>query len=79
MTKQRAKKVKFKDLTDENKDYIRMTYYDEGLNHKEKMEILSSKFGVEGRTIRNWWLNKMDLQKPSSRLPSQLVLSLIHI
>jgi len=73
MEKQKVKQVKFKDLTDENKDYITMTYYDEGLNHKEKMEILSNKFGVEGRTIRRWWLNKMDLQKPSSRLPSQLV------
>lgn len=73
MSKNKSNKVKFKDLTDENKDYIKMTYYDEELNHKEKMEILSNKFGVEGRTIRNWWLNKMDLQKVSSKLPPQLL------
>jgi hypothetical protein len=67
------KQIKFKDLTDEHKDYIRMTYYDEDLTHKEKMEILGNKFGVEGRTIRNWWLDKMDLQKLSSKLPPQLL------
>ena len=67
------KKIKFKELTDENKDYIAMTYYDEDLTHKEKMEILSNKFGVEGRTIRHWWLEKMDLQKVSSKLPKQLL------
>lgn len=73
MSKKLVTKVKFKDLTDENKDYIRMTYYDDELTHKEKMEILTNKFGVEGRTIRHWWLNKMDLQKVSSQLPSQLL------
>jgi len=73
MSKDKTNKVKFKDLTDENKDYIRMTYYDEELTHKEKMEILTNKFGVEGRTIRKWWLEKMDLQKVSSKLPPQLL------
>ena len=47
MSKDKTNKVKFKDLTDEDKDYIRMTYYDEELTHKEKMEILTNKFGVE--------------------------------
>lgn len=67
------KKIKFKDLTEEDKDYIKMTYYDEELTHKEKMEILTDKFNVEGRTIRGWWLNKMDLQKVSSKLSPQLL------
>ena len=66
------KKVKFKNLTDENKDYIALTYYDEELNHKEKIEILTNKFGVTGRTIRKWWLN-LDLSKPTSKLPRQLI------
>jgi hypothetical protein len=73
MSKKKVTKVKFKNLTDENKDYIKMTYYDGELTHKEKMEILSNKFGVEGRTIRDWWLNKMDLQKISSKLAPQLL------
>tara|TARA_R110000796_G_scaffold248124_2_gene374537 strand:- start:1267 stop:2904 length:1638 start_codon:yes stop_codon:yes gene_type:complete len=73
MSKKKTTKVKFKDLTGENKDYIKMTYYDEDLTHKEKMEILGNKFGVEGRTIRKWWLEKMDLQKVSSKLPPQLL------
>lgn len=37
------------------------------------MEILTNKFGVEGRTIRSWWLGKLDLQKINSKLPPQLV------
>lgn len=73
MGKKKVKKIKFKDLTEEHKDYIRMTYYDDELTHKEKMEILTKKFGVEGRTIRGWWLNKMNLQKESSKLPKQLI------
>jgi hypothetical protein len=70
--KNKNKKGSFKNLTDEDKDYIRMTYYDDELKHVEKMEILGSKFGVTGRTIRNWWLNKLNLEKPHSRLPTQL-------
>jgi hypothetical protein len=73
MAKKKTKAVEFKDLTDENKDYIRMTYYDEDLTHIEKMEILSQKFGVTERTIRRWWLKKMDLKKISSKLPPQLL------
>tara|TARA_R110000796_G_scaffold215732_2_gene331748 strand:+ start:16045 stop:17679 length:1635 start_codon:yes stop_codon:yes gene_type:complete len=72
---QKPVKVRFKNLTEENKDYITLTYYDEELNHKEKIEILTNKFGVTGRTIRKWWLEKMDLQQPSSRLPQQLVIA----
>jgi hypothetical protein len=65
------KKVKFKNLTEENKDYIALTYYDEELNHSEKIEILTRKFGVTGRSIRGWW-TKLDLTKPTSNLPKQL-------
>jgi len=71
MDSKKTTKVKFKDLTEENKDYIALTYYDEELNHQEKMEILTRKFGVKGRTVRNWWV-KLDLTKPTSRLPKQL-------
>jgi hypothetical protein len=73
MSKEKVKKVTWKLLTDENKDYLRMTYYDEEMSHDEKMDTLSHKFGVTGRTIRKWWLEKMDLQQPSSRLPQQLL------
>ena len=69
--KDKSKKVRFKDLTDENKDYIGLTYYDEELSHAEKMEILTRKFGTKGRTIRNWWV-KLDLVRPTSKLPRQL-------
>jgi len=66
-------KITWKYLTEEDKDYIRMTYYDEEMCHEEKMETLGDKFGVKGRTIRRWWLEKMDLKQPSSRLPQQLL------
>ena len=71
MEKIKTKKVKFKNLTDENKDYIALTYYDDELNHAEKIEILTRKFGVTGRSIRGWW-TKLDLVKPTSKLPKQL-------
>lgn len=73
MRENKTKRVTFKKLTEEDKDYIKMTYYDFGLKHDEKIEILTNKFGVTGRTIRNWWLKKLDLQKPSSNLPKQLL------
>jgi len=66
-------KITFKKLSEENKDYIRMTYYDDELKHEEKLEILTNKFGVTGRTIRRWWLEKLDLKKVHSRLPKQLL------
>jgi hypothetical protein len=71
MDSKKTTKIKFKNLTEENKDYIALTYYDEELNHSEKMEILTRKFGVKGRTIRGWWI-KLDLTKPTSQLPKQL-------
>lgn len=72
MSKTKNKKVKYKELTDENKDYIALIYHDDSLNHEEKMEILSKKFGVKGRTIRDWWI-KLELSIPKSKLPKQLI------
>lgn len=71
MAKKKFKMV-FKDLTDEDKEYIKMTYYDDELTHDEKIEILGNKYGVTGRTIRRWWLEKLDLKSVTSSLPPQL-------
>jgi transposase len=63
-------KTAFKDLTSENIEYIKHVYYQEML-HVEKMEILSKKFNIGERTVRDWW-QKLDLKKISSNLPIQL-------
>lgn len=52
-------KKAFKDLTDADVEYIKSIYYTE-LSHNEKIEILSDKFKVVGRTIRYWW-QKLEL------------------
>ena len=69
-----VKKV-FADLTKEDKQYIAQIYYEEGMNHKEKMEILTKKFGVSPRTIRRWWKDKLNLSELYSRLPQQLIVA----
>lgn len=63
-------KTTFKDLTSENIEYIKHVYYQEML-HSEKMEILSKKFNIGERTVRNWW-QRLDLSKLSTNLSVQL-------
>lgn len=65
-----SKKTAYKDLTPEQVEYIKHVYYTEA-THKEKMDVLSTKFGVGERSIRAWW-KKLDLNKISSDLPIQL-------
>lgn len=63
-------KITFKDLSPENIEYIKHMYYQEML-HKEKTDILSAKFGIAERTVRDWW-GKLDLVKLKTDLPPQL-------
>lgn len=66
-------KTKFKELTDENIEYLRFVYNDEDMKHDEKMKILSEKFGVAPRTIRSWW-QKLDFSGSGNGfLPLQLL------
>lgn len=62
--------INYKDLTEEDKEYIRHIYYSER-NHKEKTDILGAKFGISERSVRRWWYN-LDLNKLVSDLPPQL-------
>lgn len=64
-------KVKFKDLTPEQIEYIRFIY-NEDMTHKEKMERSVAKFGVSERSIRNWWM-WLNLSESFSHLPQQLL------
>ena len=54
-------KKRFKDLTKKDNQYLTQVYYDDGIFHKQKMEILSKKFNVTGRTIRRWWKEELKL------------------
>ena len=68
-----SKKIKFKKLTDGDVEYIKAIYYSR-VSHEEKMDILSSKFGVKPRTIRAWWV-KLDLTEGGrfKKLPAALL------
>lgn len=64
---------KWKDLTEEDKEYISSIYYEEGVSHDEKMDILSHKFGIAARTVRFWWKEKLNLSERNlSNLPKDL-------
>lgn len=66
-------KKKFKELTSEELEYLRHIYYDEHITHREKMDILTKKFGgVSERSIRRWWREEMNLTESFGNLPKQL-------
>ncbi len=46
--------MRFKELSDTDKDYLSTIYRQAGVSHEEKMSILAKKFGVSPRTIRTW-------------------------
>lgn len=46
--------MKFSETTEKDRDFIRLIYTSDELTHAEKMEILSTKFSVTERSIRNW-------------------------
>jgi hypothetical protein len=64
---------KFKKLTDEDIEYIKAIYFTD-ISHEEKLDILTSRFGVKGRTIRGWWI-KLELTESGRirRLPKILI------
>lgn len=65
--------MRFKELTPEDKEYLKLVYHDSHMKHDEKMEILSNKFGASGRTIRRWWKEELHLTELYVDLPKQLV------
>jgi hypothetical protein len=50
---------KFKKLSDEDIEYIKAIYFT-NISHQEKLDILTAKHGVVGRTVRQWWI-KLEL------------------
>lgn len=45
---------KFKDLTEQDKFYIKITHKDSSLPFQNRMDTLKEKFGVSERTVRKW-------------------------
>jgi hypothetical protein len=65
-------RIKFKNLSPEDLQYITHIYYESGLAHEEKLEKLTKKYGVSGRTIRRWWKEELHLTATFNNLPPQL-------
>lgn len=66
------KRIKFKDTTKEDREYLTHIYYDNDITHSEKMDILTKKFGVGERSIRRWWKEELKLSQNYSKLPEQI-------
>lgn len=55
------KNYTYKDLKSEDIEYLTSVYTSSEISHTEKMDILTKKFGVVGRTIRRWAKEKLGL------------------
>ena len=64
-------KKNFKDLTQADIEYIKALYYS-GVSHNEKIDLLSDRFKVVGRTIRAWWQRLQLGDSDSIGLPTAL-------
>lgn len=61
--------MKFKELTDSDKEYIKKIYWDKNLSWEDKMDILGDFIGKGSRTVRNW-VKKLGLtEKEESESP----------
>jgi hypothetical protein len=64
------KRRPFKSLTEEDQEYLRHIFHSKR-THKEKTDILSSKFGIGERTVRLWWAS-LELTSKDTDLVPQL-------
>lgn len=64
------KKIRFKNLTAEDRDFIRQVFFTR-ISHQEKIDILTGRYKVTGRSIRNWWVN-LGLYNKDTRIPVQI-------
>lgn len=64
--------MRYKDLKEEDLEYLKLIYYSEDINHNEKMSILTDKFGVTERTIRRWWKDNLSLSNVNFNIPPSL-------
>ncbi len=55
--------MKFKDLTEEQKEYIKKIYKDTSLTWDVRMDLLKTEFGRSERTIRRWCSERLELKE----------------
>ena len=65
-------KKKFKDLTEEDIEYIKSEYYNKesGLKWEERKDNLAKHFGIEERTMRRWFA-KLDISGQKNKISDQ--------
>ena len=63
--------MRYKELTDEDLLLLK-EFYHSPISHKEKVDYLSDRYGVDERTIRRWWQERMGLTSMITESP-QLV------
>ena len=67
--------MKFKELTDEQKNYIKKIYKDTEMSWDDRMDLLKIKFGKSERTIRKWCSEKLGLSEKAEAEPEILQLA----
>lgn len=55
--------MKFKDLTQEDKDFAYQIYWNQDISWDERMKILMGRFERSERTIRKWFSDKLNFKK----------------
>ena len=65
-------KKKFKDLTEEDIEYIKSEYYNKesGLKWEERKDNLAKHFGIEERTMRRWFA-KLNISGQKNKISDQ--------
>ena len=67
--------MKFKDLSEEEKEYLKKIYKDSTMGWDARMDHLKEKFGTSERTIRKWASNKLNLAEKTEPEPEILQLA----
>lgn len=63
--------MKFKDLTEEQKEYIKKIYRDKSQPWDDRIDKLKAEFEITERTIRRWCSERLDLAEKQAPEPEQ--------
>ncbi len=62
--------MRFKELTQENKDFIKRTYLDTSISWEDRMTILSEYTGKSSRTVQKW-VAKLNIKLGTANTPAE--------
>ena len=65
--------MKFKELTDSDKEYIKNYYKDNSISWDERIDHLKTKYGKSERTIRKWISERLNLAEKTEKEPEVLI------